>query len=39
MRTRRTLCVIALLLVSSGGGLLGRRVYVEGKALLAHLLI
>jgi len=39
MRARRTLCVVALLLLSSGGGLLGRRLYVEGKALLAHLLI
>ena len=39
MRARRTLCVVALLLLSAGGGLLGRRVYIEAKALLAHLLI
>jgi len=39
MRARRTLWVVALLLLSAGGGLVGRRVYIEAKALLAHLLI
>jgi sortase A len=39
MRIRRTVCVVGLLLLSAGGGLVSRRGYLEAKALLARVLI